>query len=185
MRSDVLTSIHTRTCEALGARLTSQEALAVSVAASAPRERADVFGMLLNSVQSKAAMKHADKIAPTDSEWEALFGKDCSAVNNCREMTEVATESHFDTCHKNIEEALRCSLMESKSNEAWSRLVTKASCYVALHSEDAEARMSACLGGIVRADSRRLDDVRSNIEDGGADCLVLTKVVIALARSVA
>ena len=185
MRSAVLTNIHTRTCEVLGARLTTHEALAVSIAASALRERDDVFGMLLNLAQSKAAMKHADKIAPTDSEWEALFGKDCSTVNNCREMAEVARESHFDTCHKNIQEALRCSLMESKSKDAWSRLVTKASCYVALHSEDAEARISACLGGIVRADSRRLDDVRSNIEDDGADCLVLTKVVIALARSVA
>lgn len=185
MGSDVLNKIQTRTCEALGARLTARDSLAVCIAASAPRERDDVFGMLLNSAQSKAAMQHAKEIAPTDSEWEALFGKDFSTVNNCREMAEVATELHFDTCHKNIEEALRCSLMESKSKDAWSRLVTKASCYVALHSEDAETRISACLGGIVRADSRRLDDVRSNIEDDGADCLTLTKVVIALARSVA
>jgi hypothetical protein len=185
MGSDVLNKIQTRTCEALGARLTARDSLAVCIAASAPRERDDVFGMLLNSAQSKAAMQHAKEIAPTDSEWEALFGKDFSTVNTCREMAEVATEIHFDTCHKNIEEALRCSLMESKSKDAWSRLVTKASCYVALHSEDAETRISACLGGIVRADSRRLDDVRSNIEDDGADCLTLTKVVIALARSVA
>ncbi len=183
MRKSVLESIQNRTCDALSARLTMQEALAVSIAAAVPRERGDIFGMLLDFSKWEVAVKHADTIAPTDSEWDVLFGQTLCEINQSA-IESVAKETQFESCTQSIENALRCTLMEKKARDSWSNIAVKASCYVALHSEDAEARMASCMGGIVRADSRRLDDIRCMVEDEGGDILVLTKVAIALGKAI-
>ena len=83
-----------------------------------------------------------------------------------------------------MESSLRCSLEEVKAREAWARPVTKVACYLALHAEDAEARIATCLGGIVRADSRRIDEVKSGVEDVGGNAMLLTQSVLAMASSV-
>ena len=84
----------------------------------------------------------------------------------------------------NIENALRCSLVEMSAQRAWKRPISKISCFVALHTESAEELIGCVLGGLVKADVRRLDDVRSEVEDATTDCMLLTRSVLALASSV-
>tara|TARA_B110000046_G_scaffold183669_1_gene220277 strand:+ start:984 stop:1439 length:456 start_codon:yes stop_codon:yes gene_type:complete len=147
------------------------------------RDRDIVFGMLLNSINAKTAVSKASVIAMKDSEWALLFGKFSSVVRDGGFVSLLA-EKTLSECSNTLERALRCSLIEAKSKLSWQRSFTKAACYLALHAEDTEVLISECLGGIVRADSRRLDDFRSSIEDGDIDHMLISKVTIALARSV-
>ncbi len=182
-RTDVLEGIRSRVCTAMGFTLTAQEAIAVSLAATAPRDREAIFGMLLNNIQARVALKSPDSVALTDTEWEFIFGRTASTVRDGG-LASFLKDKTFSECHQQLEGALRCSLVEAQSKVAWAKPLTKAACYLALHSEDTEARISACLGGIVRADSRRLDDVRSSIEDGEVDHMLLAKVVLSVAKSI-
>lgn len=182
-RTDVIEAIRNRVCAAMGFTLTSHEAVAVSLAATAPRDREAVFGMLLNNMQAKIAARSPDSVAPTDTEWEFIFGKADMTVRDGG-LGNFTNETTFSEYHKQLEAALRCSLVEEQSKVAWAKPLTKAACYLALHSEDTESRVAACLGGIVRADSRRLDDVRSTVEDGEVDHMLLAKVVLSIATSI-
>ena len=181
--SNAVGDIHARTCTALASTLQLNEALAVSLAAAAPRDCDAVFGMLLNSAQAKSATKHAKTIAITDEEWKTLFGKECAPMRDGG-VRELISEKAFGEISSELEAALRCTFVEVQSKQAWERPHIKLACYLALHSDDSEGRVSACLGGIVRADSRRLDDVRSGVEDCGGDYMRLTKTVIALSNAV-
>jgi hypothetical protein len=183
-RVEILEGIRTRVCSEIKHTLTPHEAVAVSLAATAPRDRDVVFGMLLNNTQAKNATRSSDSIAPTDIEWAFVFGDKTAPIVRDGGLVGLTREEAFAGCHQQLEAALRCSLMETRSKMAWDKALTKAGCYLALHSEDAESRVAACLGGIVRADSRRLDDVRSSIEDGNVDHMLLAKVVLAIAESI-
>lgn len=182
-RTDVLEGIRDRVCSAIGSTLTAQDAIAVSLAATAPRDREAVFGMLLNNTQARVASRSPDSVALTDAEWEFIFGKTASTVRDGGIVGFFKDKTFFE-CHQQLEGALRCSLVETQSKVAWAKPLTKAACYLALHSEDTESKVAACLGGIVRADSRRLDDVRSSIEDGDVDHMLLAKVVLSIVKSI-
>lgn len=182
-RTDVIDGIRNRVCTTMGFTLTAHEAVAVSLAATAPRDREAVFGMLLNNIQAKIAARSPDSVSPTDAEWEFIFGKTAMTIRDGG-LASFAKEATFSEYHQQLEAALRCSLMEAQSKVAWGKPLIKAACYLALHSDDTESRVAACLGGIVRADSRRLDDVRSTIEDGDVDHMLLSKVVLSIAKSI-
>lgn len=175
--------LHARVCDCIGSTLSDSEAVAVAVAASAVRDFDEILEVLLNGVQAKRAVASAHNLAITDKEWEALFGKDCVVARDGG-MSEIAASADFVQLSDSLASAMRCSLVEQQSRNAWARPVARLGCYVALHAEAAEERVASCLGGLVRADSRRLDDVRSEIEDGGTDHLLLCKVVIALGKAV-
>lgn len=177
-RKEIIDAIRNRVCSAMGLTLTTKEALAVSLAATATRDREVVFGMLLNTTQTKIATRSSDSIAPTDAEWASLFETTPNIACDGT-LARFSTDNTFSKYHQQLESALRCSLVEEKSKMAWSKPLTKAACYLALHSEDTETRIKACLGVLVRADSRRLDDVRSGIEDGEVDHMLLSKVVLS------
>lgn len=183
-RNEIVRALYERVCECAGSSLVESEALAVSVALTAVRDREELVGMLLNSVLAKRVLENADKAAVKDAEWEAVFGKGMF-VHRDGGVSDVALSEDFKKTSSLLQSALRCSLVEKQVKEAWDRPVSRAGCYVALHSQNAEDRVAMCLGGMVRADSRRLDDVRSTIEDEGADHLLLCKVAIALGSAVA
>ena len=179
----VVREVHARVCGGIGATVSDAEAVTVSLASSVVRDCEELLGVLLNGIHAKRALAAVERITIQDSEWETLFGKDCVPSNDGG-MAEIAACSEFSKLSDALEAAVRCSLVEQQSRNAWSRPIARLGCYVALHTEAAEDRVSRCLGGLVRADSRRLDDVRSGIEDEGTNHMLLSRILIAMGKAV-
>ena len=55
---------------------------------------------------------------------------------------------------------------------------------MAIHAESHEDFMSTCLGNLVRADIRRLEDMRTELDDNGTEIMMLAGVIVALSNSV-
>ena len=56
---------------------------------------------------------------------------------------------------------------------------------MAIHSEQHEEYIASCLGNVVKADSRRLEELQVAVEDDmGHETMLLGQVVVALAESV-
>lgn len=186
MNSDrllVVSQLRSRVLKNLSNTIEDRDCVALCLAASLPRDREELFGVLLNNNLCRVAVQCADALSIKEEEWKMLFGRE----------SELTTESHAHAMlgeagfseHANaISAALRCSLTEPMSSTAWKRPTSKVSCYVALYTDSSEDFISHVLGGLVRADTRRLDDVRSGVEDGDTDHMLLCKGVLALAASV-
>lgn len=168
---------------AVSGNVVDSDCLAVSVACSLPKDRDEVVGLVLNGRCYAQAVESADSIALTSEEWETLFGKDAVATRDCG-MSAVASSKPFLPHATAIAAALRCSLSEPVAAASWQRSMSKISCYVSLYSDSCEQWINTVLGELVRADARRLDDVRSSAEDNDTDHLMLSQCVLAMAGSV-
>ena len=65
--------------------------------------------------------------------------------------------------------AIRCTAAESEQGARYERPWTKALCYVAVHLEDADAALTSALGTLVRADARRMEELREQLDDDGME----------------
>ena len=81
-----------------------------------------------------------------------------------------------------LEEALVCTLGEAAPAGIWKKHPgVRLAAAVALHrDEDATEALSAVLGGLVAADSRRVEDLKTSIEDAGVDLIYVSEAVSAL-----
>lgn len=168
---------------AVSGNVVDSDCLAVSIACALPKDRDEIVGLVLNGRCYVQAIKSADSIALTSEEWKILFGKDATGKKDCG-ISALANSKPFLPHSTAIAAALRCSLSEPVAAASWQRPMSRISCYVSLYSDSCEQWMSTVLGGLVRADARRLDDVRSSTEDNDTDHLMLSKCVIAVAGSV-
>jgi len=182
-RAAAVSAMQGRVEEHLTSTLSDADCVAVCVAASLPRDRDDVFGVILNNNLCRLVAPRADSLAVLPEEWAVLFGKD-STFTNEESLTKLTADERFTTLIDSISTALRCSLTEAGAKAAWQRAPSRLSCYIALHTDSTEELVSHVLGGLVRADTRRLDDVRSTVEDEATDCMLLAMSVIALANCV-
>lgn len=182
-RVAIVSAMRGRVEKHLTSTLSDADCVAVCIAASFPRDRDDVFGVILNNHLCKAVSSCADSLAILPEEWSTLFGKD-STFTKETPLSKVMAEDKFKATSDSISNALRCSLTEAGAKAAWQRAPSRLSCYLALHTECTEELVSHVLGGLVRADTRRLDDVRSTAEDEATDCMLLSMSVIALANCV-
>ncbi len=159
-------------------------AIAASLAAMTARDSQPVFDVLFNIPHARRAGENRASIAMTGAEFETLFGINAPLAQHDRILSGAGTGAGADPAtaalFENLERALRCTLVEQRAREVWARFATKLVCHLALHMPDAEARVGACLGGIVRGDSRRLDELISHIEDNEADHMLLVNVCTAL-----
>lgn len=163
--------------------LPDEECVAACIAASAVRDRDAVLGLILSAAHLRLVLPHADKIAVSDGEWAGLFGKK-SVESRVRPLVALDENKDMIRFNDELSAALKCSLAETRIRERWRSTLTRTAAYVGLHAEEAESRVEAVLDGIVGADSRRVDDVRSRIEDCGANELLLSRAVLALAAAV-
>ena len=157
-----------------------ETAIAASLAAMTARDSQPVFDVLFNVQHAKRAGEHRESIALTDTEFDTLFGIDAPLAQHDRVRPDLAADASTTAHFANLERALRCTLTEKRAQTAWARSSTKLGCHLALHMTDAETRVGTCLGGIVRGDSRRLDELISHIEDDGADHMLLVNICMAL-----
>lgn len=182
-RAAVVSAMRDRVEKHLTSTLSDANCVAVCIAAGFPRDRDDVFGVILNNNLYKAVASCADSLAVLPEEWATLFGKESTFTKEAP-LSKIVTDYKFKTLIGSISDALRCSLTEAGAKAAWKRDPSRLSCYLALHTDCTEELISHVLGGLVRADTRRLDDVRSTVEDEATDCMLLSMSVIALANCV-
>lgn len=183
-RTEVLGRARERACSALKSTSTLQESLLVVLAASAPRDCEETNGLLLNRAQAELATSKQAYLALSNDEWAVLFGHNAECLAE-RDLEAICLDTDLRACIDTLTAALRCSLAEDQARRAWRRPLARLACYIALHAEDTEKKVAACLGGFVRADSRRLDEVRVEVEDGEVDHMLLCKAMLALSAALA
>ena len=179
----VVQAVQARVQAVLGSTLSAQDSLATSLTASCPRDRDAVLGFLLSAASNRLVDGHLNALALKDDEWEVLFGSKSVHLATAT-LTDVCEDASFKERRDEITEALRYSLTEPVAQSQWKKPAVRAACYLALHGDNAEERISSTLGGLVKSDSRRLEDVRSVVEDDGADEMLLARAALALSASV-
>ena len=147
------------------------------------RQPLELLGFLFPNRLARQAVAHARHIALAPDEWSALFGAAASPLRDGGVAALVAGDE-FAAALAPLGDALRCSLTESEPAAAWARPHARATAFAGMHLEDAEDAVSRAIGSVVRADSRRLEELVVRIDEAGPETLLLARVVAALVASV-
>ena len=183
-RSFVISQLKKRILDNISKNIDDRDCVALCISAALPRDRDEIFGFLLSGNLSRIAMKCANDLSIKEDEWAALFGRDACLTTESHASGLLKEEPGFADYLDAISGALRCSLTEPISHASWQKATSRLSCFIALHTDSSEEFVSHVLGGLVRADTRRLDDVRCSVEDNESDHMLLCKGVLALASSI-
>jgi len=138
---------------------------------------------LFSGTVAKEALKHSKGLMMTIGEWNALFGAH-SRANRTTPVEELCAAECFQQPIRNVQGALRCTVEERDIAPQWARPVTKAACVFAMHTENHEDFLESALGSVVKADARRLDDLREQLEQEGTDTMTMAAAIVALAEIV-
>lgn len=176
-------ALRRRVDELVSVNVSDRDALSVCVACSFPRDREYVMGLLLNERQSALALGNAERLAVSVDEYSALFGSNSHASGDAA-MGVVAASPKLAAACTSLHSALKCSLSEDGAAACWRRSCSRAVCLVALYTDSTEEIISAVLGGLVKADARRLDDVRSDVEDSDTEHVGLCQMIMSLSASI-
>ena len=164
------------------ARVDDRVALQV-VLACAMRDPEELIGFLLPQHQAKRVLTHKVELAMTAAEWTDIFGKEAPPLREGSVSTIVKSDD-FRAELKRMSAALRCTVGEAEQSKAYTRAWTQALCYIGLHFEDPDSAMQASLGTIVRADARRLEDLRAQIDEDGIDTMLMVKMLLGASEGV-
>lgn len=167
----------------ISTNVSDRDALSVCIACLLPRDRGEIVGVLLNERQRAAALLNANELSVSIKELVSLFGRESHASGNAA-MTTVAESAQLLSACTALQGALRCSLAEANAAAAWQRPCIRAVCMLSLFSDHSEDLIAAVLGGLVRADTRRIDDVRSSTEDEETDHLSLCQMIMGMSAAV-
>jgi hypothetical protein len=178
------TGIVERVNNEVDGKLNKQDCLLVSIACTLPQDREEILGLMLPPKFHKRVMEPSQSISITLQEWGLLFGT-CSAYLQVRSTCAIVEQKGFKDCMALLQEALRCSLSEKTAALAWNNPAVKIACYVSLYSSSCDAWLNTVLGGLMRGDKRRLDDLRADVEDKPTDPLLLSLCISFLASCIA
>lgn len=195
---EVLGAVRERTRAHIAVALHDVDALTIAITCGSIEARALLEYAQEGSVRMDAVAA-IDKLALTDGEFEALFGTpDPSAQQQPQQRARllgaraerlVAYEalSEARATRARMEAALATTLGETAQRGAWNASpALRVAAEVALcRASDAGGCLAAVVGGMVRADERRVDDLRTSVEDAGLDIMVVAEAIAALAASVA
>lgn len=181
-RQAAVAGIRARVQEFVGSWLGDAEAVQVALAC-ATREPADLLDYVTSKEAARRAKANAKVLGITPPELSALFGSSATPVKVAPISTVVVTP-RFKIEATKIGTALRCTVAETGPSAAWARPCCRLACHYAMHMQRHEEALHIALGGLVRADSRRLDDLRADVEDAGPDLMLLALTVVGLSESV-
>lgn len=182
LRAKAVADIRQRVGNALGSWLSDEESLLVSIA-SGIRQAPELLDYLLNPTLAKRAKQNVKATTMTAEEWVYLFGPEARPTRT-QKLDRAVSQKAFEANTEKLRAALRCTVEEAVQKAVWARTWTKASCFVALHVHEPEVVLGSCLNSIVRADLRRIEDLRADIDDAGIQTMMLAEVMEALAQSV-
>lgn len=165
-----------------GVRVTEQQALQIALSAGT-RFGEELFGFLFDNLLARKATALGATAAITNAEFELLFGSRSRATCDGG-VAAVVTSAEFAPHTKAITNALRCTILEKEPSSAWARGTGKATTFYGLHAAEPEHAVKLSLGGMVHADLRRLEELTNEIDSDGAEIMLLSQCILALARSV-
>ena len=169
--------------------LSGDDALAACVVCVVISEsKSDLLSMVLTGPQScEEDVRHA--AAPlTWASWHTLLNPTLYHLQHVRTVASVrAAEvggvlqqaSCRELCQQ-LRDALRCTLSERAPHEAFCIPFVQLACVVALHCDAFEERIKSCLGELVHADTRRLEELHSAVTDDGTDDIMLLQCIMRL-----
>ncbi len=120
----------------------------------------------------------------TEHEWSALFVG--VRPTSPKVAADVTTSAEFAASKAQMEQALAHTLVEADQAKTWSQPLSQLLVFVALHCrEGTDARLQRVLGSVVRTDSRRIEDLRSELAvSAGADTILLGRAIEAVVLSI-
>ena len=125
-------------------------------------------------------------LAITESEWKVLFGSDSTHTKSNDDLKHIFDTPIFHDYMGEIASALRCTILEPSQSKLWAKNWTKVILYVAIHMTKDESMIGSTLGNMVSADSRRLEDMRAELDDDdGTEIMLFSRALAAISESVA
>ena len=192
--AEVLHAVRQRTQQHISCKLLDADALAVALCASSV-DAEDLLQFVCERDVRREAVAHMKELALKDDEFCALFACDDPEVASQRPLLSfdrprvVAHEKTAEAvaARSALETALNLTLQEPHQCSAWKAgSVLRCAAHVALHRNmDAQRCVSAVVGGMIAGDSRRLENLKFQIEDDGIDVLSFASAIGVLAHSVA
>ena len=189
---EVVGDVRVRTQRHIAVRLNDALALAVALSSGAV-EGGNLIEYAFSGTVRTDALAQRQPLGLTASEFATLFGArgDGRAAPACAQASKRIAELDESTegarVRRRLEAALLCTLSEQASAAIWKRYPgVRLAAVAALHREDdANAALAAVLGGFVAVDARRVDDLKTAIEDDGVDLIFVSEVLGALAECAA
>lgn len=180
-RQRAVTKIRNRVAAVAGSWLSASACVQIAIAC-ATRDPKELLDVLFSSQVARAVSDPpvAKLIAITEREWKSLFGATGHATRS-GPLEQLVLQPSFRSTAERLGVSLRCTICESSQSKLWARLWTRTACFVALHMNECEDLIGTSIGGVVRADSRRLEDMRAELEDNGFDSLLVSHAIVALA----
>lgn len=162
--------------------LTDAEVLTIGLAASCQNAQALIEYLCDRNLARELSRLQLNEVAMTLQEFETVFASFRPIRSD--PVAGVLRNEAFKAFVRSVDTNLQCTIVERDQKAAWSQSPVKVLAYVSLHSEmDTEERVSCALGGVVRADLRRLEDLRASLEGEAMDVLSVGASIVALVRS--
>jgi hypothetical protein len=181
-RLAAVAAIRNRVSAVCGGWLRADECLQIAIVACT-RGCAALSEFMFTSQLARAVQEHQKAVAITHAEFDVIFGSKSVPVR-AAEVDAVVSETSFASSATRLKNALRTTIDEGEQAQLWQRPWSRTVCVLAVNFENHEEGLATALGNLVRADVRRLEDLRQDLEDEGIDVMLLSSVVGALARSV-
>ena len=189
----VVSGVRDRTRQHLSIALSDLDSVTIALASGSVDATALIEYMHDGVVQSDA-LTAATELALSDADFVSLYTRSASmdgAAGYPHHPTHPRVAEH-EACteardlRKLLEEALVTTLKEEAQGRLWrSSATTRVAASIALfRTSDAQACLSAIVGGMVPTDARRVDDLKTRIEDNGVDVMMLCQAMRALSAAV-
>ena len=171
--------IETKTNVGLGT-----SAVAHVLFASGLREVEEMFLYMFRPPIARRLLEVIEEIRLDQTEISSLFlavHKACSS-RSC-ELSRLKN-TNFGSHTETIEKALRCTLQEDAHKERWSNDGVKCTSLLAMNMSLADEALESSVGAPLRSDSRRLDDLKTDIECNGSDIVTIHDVITSITTAV-
>lgn len=182
-RADGVAQIRGRVATKIGTWLRDEQCVQLALACGTRMPGEMIEFLFSPQVGRSVENVGAENIAITGEEWEQLFGAQSQATRT-GSMGEVMKEKSFEAAMGRVETALRRTVQEQHQSRVWQKPWHRTIVYVAVHMNEEEHFLEATLGNVVSADMRRLEELRSTIDEEGPETLLLASTIVALAETV-
>lgn len=181
--SEVLALVRKRTQTNVSIRLQDVDAVFISISAGSI-EACEILEYAFEGTVRSECTAAIPMLAMQANEFAMLFGAHGTLrqMPPSRQLVEVCDRVEAKKVLTSIEQALTTTLSEAAQQAVWkTSLLTRIACYLALcRPTDGSECLAAVLGGVVHADNRQIDDLKTSIEDGGLDVMFVAEAVRAV-----
>ena len=125
-------------------------------------------------------LSHADALQPSASEFGAIVRFACASKPALAQ--ELLARAEMRTAVERMRDALRCTLAEQRQRAHWDEnAAVPLAVFLALHFDEPESFVDAAVWGAVRADRRRIEELRQRLSATPTQLLLVSECAEVLA----